>query len=110
MRTLIVDACTAGFMKYVEKRLRLMGYTVLYPRVYWVDDDFLHMYARKVGGVVVTMDKGFPEPKILITKNKYEEAWTELCRQLRRMRETVSEGDVSCPPRQVPITYVGSGF
>jgi len=83
MRILVADACTAGFMRWAETRLTLIGYRVVYPRAYWRYDHFLARYARKIGGVVVTRDKTFPNPKILISRQKNEEAWTELCRGLR---------------------------
>ena len=60
------------------------------------DDYSISTYASKVGGVVVTCDKGFPHPRKIVLpmmfrtqrgtgKPKYEKLWTALCEKLREV-------------------------
>ena len=93
---LVSDICTCGFLRWARRRLRLLGYRVVFPRAYWRHDLLLSRYARRIGGIVVTRDKWFPKPRILVNSVKYEEAWTELCRALKTLRETRPQGEM-CP-------------
>ena len=95
---LVSDICTCGFLRWARRRLRLLGYRVVFPRAYWRHDLLLSRYARRIGGIVVTRDKWFPQPRILVNSVKYEEAWTELCRALKTLRETRPQGEM-CPVR-----------
>ena len=101
---LVADECTIGFLRWAEKRLKLLGFEVVFPpRGIRRHDPALAEFARRVGGVVVTYDGRFPGDKVVLDgRLKYEEQYTQLVRELSRRGKG---GDVprERPPRDLEV-------
>jgi hypothetical protein len=83
---LIFDVCVLGFYKWSRGRLRLLGYDPI-PTPYKYDDQIV-TFAKTIGGIIVTTDKGFSkfEKSIILKQDKYEKMYTQLVKQLRKMK------------------------
>jgi len=92
---LVFDLSVIGFARRYRRILELKGIEVVIPpRSIAMHDPILHRYAMMLGGIVVTSDKGFPDPKILLPmeRPKYEKWHTVLMREVNRILHR-SRGD-----------------
>jgi len=89
---LVFDIPCIGFARRYRHILELKGIEVIIPPEHIAKHDpSLHTYAVKMGAIVVTTDKKFPDPKIVLPmysregkKPKYEKWHTVLMKELRR--------------------------
>ena len=91
---LVFDISCIGFARRYRRILEAKGMEVVIPPNPIARHDYsLHRYALKVGGIVVTTDKHFPDPKIVLPmytrenkKPKYEKWHTVLMKEVSRLR------------------------
>jgi len=83
---LIFDVCVLGFYKWSRRRLKLLGYNPI-PTPYRYDDQII-LFAKMIDGIIVTRDKDFIkyEKSIILKLDKYEKMYTQLIKQLRKMK------------------------
>ncbi|PVU73324.1 hypothetical protein DDW10_02350 [Sulfolobales archaeon SCGC AB-777_J03] len=83
---LVFDVRVLGFYKWSRGRLRLLGYDPI-PSPYKYDDQII-TFAKMVNGIIVTTDKGFSkwEKSVILKQDKYEKMYTQLIKQLRKMK------------------------
>jgi len=91
---LVFDIPCIGFARRFRHILEAKGIEVIIPPdAVARHDPALHAYALKRGAIVVTTDRLFPDPKIVLPmytrenrKPKYEKWHTALMKELRRLR------------------------
>jgi len=83
---LIFDLCVLGFYKWSKDRLRLLGYNPI-PSPYRYDDQII-TFAKTIGGIIVTTDKGFSkyEKSIILKPDKYEKMYAQLVERLKNIQ------------------------
>lgn len=85
----MADIPCIGFLRWARRRLELLGIEILIPPESVARDDLtLSEWAKSLGGLVVTTDRGFPEPKILLPMDrpKYERWLTILLKEISARR------------------------
>jgi len=104
----VADVSLWGFIRWAERRLRLLGIKVVYPPARASDYSIAEL-ARRLGAVVVTTDKRFPyEDKVVLEfptnkKPKYEKLYTQLMKKLLGGAMSNSQ-DSRFTPRQPPYS------
>ncbi|RLG85441.1 MAG: hypothetical protein DRO39_05620 [Thermoprotei archaeon] len=102
---LVFDIPCIGFARRYKRVLEAKGIEVIIPSDGVARHDLsLHAYAVSRNAIVVTTDKRFPDPKIVLPmytkegkKPKYEKWHTALMKELRRLRAGFNATDKSDP-------------
>ena len=92
---LVFDIPCIGFARRYKHILEAKGIEVIIPSPALARNDYaLHYFAVKLGAIVVTTDKRFPDPKIVLPmytkerkKPKYERWHTVLMKAVHRMNK-----------------------